>query len=141
MSSQDWAEYGFGLVFSERDKTLDTLIKNVAREAFATEDETELEAFDVNDVAEYFDGMEGSVRYYDEEMSGKSFHPAVTGHGSHFKFENMLVFWANNAADVFSAVYTKESVVDEFKEKIGRYLPDDFDYLAHIGYFSCCICC
>lgn len=141
MSSQFCAEYGFGLVLSEHDKALDVLIKNVAKESLATEEETEIEDFGVYDVAEYFERMEGGVRYYDEEMSGKSFYPAVTGHGSHFRFENMLVFWANNAADVFSAVYTKESVVDEFKEKIGRYLPKDFDYLAHIGYFSCCICC
>lgn len=141
MSSQDWAEYGFGLVFSEDDKTLDYLVRNIAKEALETKDEAEIADFDVYCIPEYFEEMESSVRYYNEEMSGHSFYPAVKGHGNHFENKNMLVFWSDNAPDVFKAVYTKESVVEEFKKKIGKYLPENFDYLAHIGYFSCCICC
>ena len=28
---------------------------------------------------------------------------------------------------------TKEEIIDEFKAKLGRYLPDDFDYEENIG--------
>lgn len=51
--------------------------------------------------------------------------------------DEMLVFWAEKQPDPFKTQYTKESVVTEFKEKLGRYCPEGFDFYGHLGYFSC----
>ena len=32
--------------------------------------------------------------------------------------------------------YTEE-IVKEFKEKLAAYVPDDFDWESHIGFFQC----
>ena len=48
-----------------------------------------------------------------------------------------VVFYAFKALKIVGAAYeTKEEVVNEFKEDIGRFLPEDFDYEGHIGLFE-----
>lgn len=136
MSNHNWAEHGMGLVLSVNDPVTNVFVKAVAK-AFNERDD-----LDTSDIPELFEHANvGCVRYYDDEMDGKTFHPVINGHGESFEHDNMLVFWAEMQPEPFKAVYTEASLADEFRRKIGKYLSDDFDYMAHIGYFSCSIYC
>lgn len=122
MSQQNYPEYGFGLALS--GKEIDNFINHVkVKNPYKLQEIDEFEKF---------------VKYYDEEFEGKAF---CSINHDYLEDEPMLVFWATYQPDAFKAVYTEESVVEEFKRKIGKYLPDDFNYISHIGYFQCCIYC
>ena len=73
---------------------------------------------------------------YGETLSS-DFEGGIEGNHMFLENESMLVFKADRQPDAFEAAYTIESVVEEFRTGIGRYLPDDFDYIRHIGYFNC----
>ena len=32
---------------------------------------------------------------------------------------------------------TIDEIVEEFKEKLAAYVPDDFDWESHVGFFQC----
>lgn len=98
---------------------------------------------DVNvyNIYEYSDelGM-GFVNFYSDKASGKKFRKVYEIFGDEFSMGDTLVFWADKGTNPFMARYTEESLIREFKEKIGKYMPDGFDYRSHIGWFSCCVC-
>ena len=122
MSQQNYPEYGFGLVLSGEE--IDNFVNHVK-----VKNPYELQ--EINEFREF-------ARYYDEEFEGKVF---ISVNGNYLEDEPMLAFWATYQPDAFKAVYTEKSVIEEFKTKIGKYLPSDFDYINHIGYFHCCIYC
>ena len=131
----NWSEYGFGLVLN--DDEAEALRKEVVKKNFP---EFDIDMHSIWELPENFETIIPSlcVRYYDEDMDGKSFH----GCKGNEEYGNMLVFWAENQPDAFKAAYGSiEETVKEFRKKIGKYLPDTFDYPAHIGYFSCCVYC
>ena len=122
MSQQFYPEYGFGLVLSKKE--IDNFVNHVK-----VKNPYELQ--EINEFREF-------ARYYDEEFEGKVF---ISVNGNYLEDEPMLAFWATYQPDAFKAVYTEKSIIEEFKTKIGKYLPSDFDYINHIGYFHCCIYC
>ena len=124
MSSQNWAEYGFGLVLTG-DETEKFVTKVLGEE---------YDAYDLVEVPEF----EGYARYYGSDTEGQCFSPAGKN-GKSVENEDMLAFWAERQQDAFKAQYTGDSVVEEFRNRIGKYLPEDFNYIGHIGYFSCCM--
>ena len=97
---------------------------------------------DVNvyNIHEYSDelGM-GFVNFFGDKASGKKFRKVYELFGDESDMGDALVFWADKGTSPFMAKYTEESLVEEFREKIGKYMPDSFDYRSHIGWFSCCL--
>lgn len=137
MSSQNWGESGFGLAISEMDNDLEEMLKKVAKDAGVPDEEAD--KFDGHNAAEFLNDHVCDTRYYDYEGSeGITFSPAVPGRGNYIEDEEILFVRAEKQPDAFKASYTEESVVREFREKVGKYLPENFDYLTHIGTFSCC---
>lgn len=137
MSSQNWGESGFGLAVSETDYAMDEILRKVAKDAGIPDEDAE--NFDGNSAAEFLNDNVCDTRYYDYEGSeGITFSPAVPGRGDYIEDKEILFARAEKQPDAFKASYTEESVVREFREKVGKYLPENFDYLAHIGTFSCC---
>lgn len=122
MSQQNYPEYGFGLVLSKEE--INNFINHIK-----VKNPYELQ--EIDEFREF-------ARYYDEEFEGKVFFSI---NGKYLEDEPMLAFWATYQPDAFKAVYTEKSVIEEFKTKIGKYLPNDFDYINHIGYFHCCVYC
>lgn len=121
MSQQNYAEYGFGLILCGEE------INNFSQ-SLATN------PYEIPWIAEF----EGFARYYAEDAEGKR---AYYINNNYLEDEDMLVFWAERQPNAFKAVYSKEEIVNEFKKKIGKYLPNNFDYISHIGYFQCCLYC
>ena len=131
---RNWAEYGIGLVLTDRKLSngkseIDTIV-----EAFGCEDVFELTELKEDD--------EHLWRYYDDEMDGKCFSPFADGKSFDEEPETMLVIWAKRGYKPFEAAYTgPDEIRKEFQDVIGKYMPEDFDWDAHIGEFSCSICC
>ena len=133
MSMQNWPEYGIGLVFTP-EKNIGT--KNEIN--FLTE------SMGFDDVYELVENMEESDhdwRFYDSEMDGMAFHPFDKAKES-MEPSEMLVIWAKKWMDPFRAAYSgPDEIRNEFKAFLGEYLPESFDWDAHIGEFSLSVFC
>lgn len=134
MSMHNYAEYGIGLVLTDAE------LSNGK-----TEIDTLVQAFGVDDEFDLLEKMEDSDhvwRLYNDEMEGKHFTPFADGKYFNEEPEVMLVIWAENAYEPFRAAYSgPEEIRKEFQDIIGEYMPEDFDWDAHIGEFSCTIYC
>lgn len=131
MSMANYPEYGFGLVL-----TGDEIVKFVnqvdAKEDRGLDSDPEILVEDLGDLY--------NVRFYGEDLEGKHFQSL--DNKVDLEYEDMLAFWAKKQPDAIKAVYDGiEAVVEEFRSRIGMFLPGDFDYGAHIGYFHCVIYC
>lgn len=131
MSMANYPEYGFGLVLTGNE--IEEFVNRVgARE--------ELDMDGDPYVFEETFGENYNTRYYDEDMEGKHFysHDGVVD----LEGDDMLAFRAEKQSDALKAAYgSLEEVEEEFRSKIGMFLPEGFDYGAHIGYFQCVIYC
>lgn len=90
-------------------------------------------------------------RYNTDEYSGGIFYPIDTS--DHEEFNGKKIPY-HDVEDDSEILYTKFStlpmdllenkhytsmndIVNEFKDSVGAYLPDNFDWEKHIGYFMC----
>ena len=90
-------------------------------------------------------------RYNPDEYSSGIFYPIDTS--ANEKFNNYKKSYVN-VADDSEILYTRfstlpidllktkhytsnDDIINEFKDEIGAYLPDDFDWEKHVGVFIC----
>ena len=126
---QCWPEYGIGLVLTSDRKIGDKNEIEFLYEKMGYED--------VYDLISSVENDEHTWRYYDADMDGKSFAPFADWKDFEEKPTDMLVIWAYGQMLPFVAVYdNQEEIRNEFIEAIGEYMPEDFDWDAHIGEFS-----
>ena len=140
--SSNWAEYGFGLALFEDSQEFDAFMK--AYNAWCKKEfgiEEEIDVYEMCMDEDFEKKTNVFIRFMDYDFDGKRFKPAIEGVGEEQERKNMLVFWAEKQPDPFKASYTKESIIEEFMNRIGEFLPDDFDFMAHIGYFSGTVYC
>lgn len=129
MSKMYWPEHGYGLGIADDDPAYRAFVEAAAKDLALPPDG--------RDIASCI----GRAAYWDSrEMEGMTFRDPASG-SAFIEDKSWFVFWANRQPDPFSQVYTKESITEEFRKKVGDYLPGDFDYLSHIGYFSAVIRC
>lgn len=132
MGMRNYAEYGIGLVLTDNKLSngkseIDTLV-----EAFGCED--------VYELAETKENDDHVWRFYNEEDEGKHFSPFADDKPFDEEPETMLVIVANRWYKPFEAAYTgPDEIRKEFQDAVGKYLPEDFDWDAHIGEFSCTV--
>ena len=90
-------------------------------------------------------------RYNTDEYSGGIFYPIDTSDNEEFNGHKMPYY---DVADDSEIMYTRfstlsinllsekhytaiDDIINEFKDAIGAYLPDDFDWKKHVGVFMC----
>lgn len=90
-------------------------------------------------------------RYNTDEYSGGIFYPIDTSDNEEFNGQKMTYHDVDDDSEImytkFSTLsidllkakhYTStDDIVNEFKDAIGAYLPDDFDWEKHVGVFTC----
>ena len=90
-------------------------------------------------------------RYNTDEYSGGGFYPIDTSANEEFNGQRIPYFDVANDSEImytrFSTLsidllkdkhYTSnDDIINEFKDAIGTYLPDDFDWKKHVGEFRC----
>lgn len=125
----NFAEYGFGLVLAG-DELENFLHKMENKKGYPLDCDPDTFAVEHGD---HYD-----ARFYGDDTEGRLFKSYNSS--SILEDEDMLVFRAENQPDAFRPAYDSVSGVEkEFRSKIGEFLPDDFDYKAHIGYFECVV--
>lgn len=129
--NHNYPEYGFGLVL-----TVDEI------EDFVNRLDAKINAGMNGDPQLLVDnlGDDYGAKFYGDDMEGKHFY----NHDGTVDLEedDMLAFWAKHQPNAIKAAYDDiEAVEEEFRLKLGEFLPEDFDYKAHIGYFQCVIYC
>lgn len=81
-----------------------------------------------------------NIETYFEVCKTNNKAPRFMNIGEEITEDNTLFFEADRQGSLFekndnTSVYrTKEEFINEFTEKIGEFLPDDFDYISHIAY-------
>lgn len=136
------SECGFGLVFTAKDPESALFAKAVVDTLFDEGERWEAGLADMTDILNEDDGA-GEFRYYDECCQGKCFEP--TGEDKSLGAKEteeleMLVFLADRQPTAYALAYKdEEEVIAEFRRKLGKFLPDDFNYGARIGYFQSCV--
>lgn len=77
------------------------------------------------------------VVYLDSELSGLTILPINGGGWFNMETKSLFIYAGKNtsAYQLFEHGFysSKEEVVDEFKQKVGDYLPKDFNYEHYIG--------
>lgn len=119
-----WPEYGIGLVF-----TSNRSIKGMNEIQFLKD------AFHCADICNMED--KGWKYYNNSKESGKGFFPFAEEKEYDEEPNEMLILWAKKQPTPFKAVYPDgmKELRKEFQDAVGEYLPPDFDWNAHIGYF------
>lgn len=135
--SGDYTKNGFGLVIAEDDKDTAYFLEST-KKTFGP-DAGEPWLYTLPGRMES-GGAVGGAAYFDESAD-TMFIPVDGKPGEYIENRNLFVFPADRQPDPFAVQYTRESVVEEFRGKLGRYLPDGFDYMSHIGFFTCTVHC
>lgn len=92
-------------------------------------------------------------RYNTDEYSGGVFYPIDTSANEEFNGQRIPYFDVDDDSEImytrFSTLsidllkdkhYTStDDIINEFKDAIGAYLPDNFDWEKHVGVFSCAV--
>lgn len=143
----DYTKNGFGLVIAEDDKDAAYFLESTKKVLGTDASEPWQLRPDAGEPWQYMlpermesKGAVGDAAYFDESAD-TMFIPVDGKPEEYIENHNLFVFSADRQPDPFAAQYTKESVVEEFRKKLGRYLPDGFDYMAHIGFFTCTVYC
>ena len=115
-----WLDHGVGLALTT-DKTIDGLdeLNYIVK---AKGHKNVFEVLDEGDDVSYFEGNNVFRRFDDIDSNP----------------EKALVVWSRKDESPFQAAYAGgfEELKNEFIEALGRYLPADFDWDAHIGHFT-----
>lgn len=136
MSSGSSVSYGFGLVLV--DDELESFNEALGLKYDDCQDcdlEENLQSLeDEQDVV--FCGHE--AEFYNNFWDGKRFQAVGSAVENAVYPEKMLAFRAAKTSTPFKAAYKDvDEVAEEFRYALGKYLPKDFDYAAHIGWFAC----
>lgn len=137
MSTQNWGFSFYGLVFDEDE------LKGMCEKAFNDFNEHEFdddpmgyayrlwEERGIIDVESEFSGDSSSLLFSDEsdqmyEMFSKAYYS-----------EPLYYFMLRKQPNLFRAAYSSmDDVVDELKESLGKYLPENYDYKNKICHVS-----
>lgn len=129
MSMRDYAVNDYGLLMT------DEALKFVASKAIDWYTEAE---YDEN-YMDYWSALyENGIVEYISDFTGESMQITDDGRsrwdsGETYNCDYVYYVPASNYSTLFKAAYEDiNELVSEFKEKLGEYLPDDFDYRGHI---------
>lgn len=109
------------------------------------------DAYNPNDDISIVKNLVHFNRYNTDEYSGGVFYPIDTSANEEYNGQRMPYF---DVADDSEVMYTRfstlpidllkakhytsnDDIVNEFKDAIGAYLPDGFDWKKHVGVFMC----
>lgn len=133
MSMRDYAVDDYGLLMTRE------MLKEIASKVCEdyTEEAYEEDEFGFND--ELYD--EGIVEYI-SDFTGESIvindkGENVWGDSESYNCDVIYFVPTSRISTLFKAAYRDmDDMIDEFKKRVGEYLPDDFDYRKYIRHIS-----
>lgn len=128
MSMRDYAVSDYGLLLDE--ETIKVIASKVL-EDYTDEDDMAYGLYDKG-ICEYI-----------SEFTGESIPVREDGHvswgddGENYRCETIVYVPTSNFPTLFKKAYENiDEIIDEFKGKVGEYLPDGFDYRGKIRHIS-----
>lgn len=126
MSMREWAVDDYGLLLTKE------MIKAIASKV--------LDDLEERDEDEYGDALyEDGICEYIGEFTGEAIYMEDDGtedwrrNGESYNVDRIYYVNVSKYPSLFKAAYENmDELVAEFKEKVGEYLPEDFDYRANI---------
>ena len=95
-------------------------------------------------VEKFHDSVFSFDRYSDDQYSGGIIYPIKGLENNIFEdvAEDSYLLFSNKPAmslEILSgrSYKTLDELVQDYKDTIGEYLPEDFDWESHIGFFQC----
>lgn len=133
MSMKDYAVDDYGLLMTR--EMLKMVASNVCEDY--TDDDYEDDEFAFNEtlydegLVEYIGSFTGEAIAINE--NGEN----IWGDSESYDDDYIYYIPTNTVSTLFKAAYSNvDEMIEEFKEKIGEYLPDDFDYRKYIRHIS-----
>lgn len=134
MSMREYAVYDYGLLLTE--ETMKALAKkhctDFTEEEFAEDEFSFYEAVEhiFGGNIEYISEFTGEAKYIDDDGS--------CGWGCDSVYYNAdYIYYVpiNRNLTLFKATYKNmDEMIADFKERVGKYMPEDFDYRANLRY-------
>lgn len=125
MSMHYGATYGFGLCLC--DDEIDQFVERYAKANKDLLDENGMPDIDI--AFEAISDEFGTWPFNEDNSDLKYFEGDEK--------DAILPFFAKHQPDVYKTAYSSvDEVVAEFRELLGKYMPENFDWKIHIGYFS-----
>lgn len=129
MSMRDYAVNDYGLLMTEE------MLKMVAAKVFEnyTEEEYDHDPWEFD-----FDLYERGVVEYISEFSGEAIYVTDDGkddYGNSKTYSSDMIYYipVSKMSTLFKAAYNNiEEIIEEFKNNIGEYLPNDFNYRPYV---------
>ena len=123
MGMHNWPEYGFGLMLNQEES-------KGFREKYY-EMNKKISTPWINEIGDYIDVTNDyEFRCFTGVGGAGIIDEGVIG----------LFFYADwQPGAFFTAYHNMEECVDEFQERLGKYLPENFNYEDHIGRFEATI--
>ena len=126
MSMREWAVDDYGLLLTRE------MIKAIASKV--------LDDLEERDEDEYGDALyEDGICEYIGEFTGEAIYMDDDGtedwrrNGESYNGDRIYYVNVSKYPSLFKAAYENmDELIAEFKSKVGDYLPEDFDYRAHI---------
>ena len=130
MSMRDYAVHDYGLLMTKE------MLKAVASKVI---DGYSDEEYDNNEMDFNYELYELGIIETISEFTGEAMQINIDGsdnwsNSEYFNSECIYYIPTSKYPSIFAAAYKNmDEIANEFKEKLGEYLPDDFDYkLYHI---------
>ena len=134
MSMREYAVYDYGLLLT--DKTMKALVKKHCEDF--TEEDFEDDKFAFYEAVE--DTFDGHIEYV-SEFTGEAKYIEDDGSCSwgcdsvHYNDDYIYYVPINRKLTLFKAAYENmDNMIADFKERIGEYMPENFDYRANMRY-------
>lgn len=128
MSMRDYAVSDFGLLLDE--ETI-KIIGSKVLEDYTDEDDMAYELYD-NGICEYISDFTGEAIPIREDGC-----VSWGDDGENYRCETIVYVPTSNFPTLFKKAYENiDEIIDEFKGKVGEYLPDGFDYRGKIRHIS-----
>ena len=129
MSMRDYAVHDYGLLMTKE------MLKAVASKVI---DGYSDEEYDNNEMDFNYELYELGIIETISEFTGEAMQINIDGsdnwsNSEYFNSECIYYIPTSKYPSIFAAAYKNmDEIANEFKEKLGEYLPDDFDYKFYI---------
>ena len=133
MSMRDYAVNDYGLLMTE--ETMQMIVSKVCKDY--TEEDYKDDPFGFNE-AIYNEGIVEFISSFTGESiiindNGEN----LWGNGEYYNDDVIYYVPTKNISTLFKAAYNNiDEMIEEFKGKLGKYLPAEFDYRKHIRNIS-----
>lgn len=126
MSMREWAVDDYGLLLTK--ETIKIIVSKVLDDLDERDEDEYGDALYEDGICEYIGEFTGEAIYIEDDGTEDWRRSGESYNGDRIYYVNVSSY-----PTLFKAAYNNmDELIEEFKSKVGDYLPEDFDYRANI---------